>query len=303
LLFGYSIIQAGACTKFQYFNTNPAGIENLVIFEHDAGDLWAFDSRKSEYSASSLFDNKYEQINGRYVPWKLIPAGKSGKVARLEGGLDPDKVKFVTSTGTEYYAEPNGKTFTVPMVGGKAGDAQELYAVYHESDSTTRTLGKLSVATYSWLKRKVTLVPVTASVDEAAATKSLNDIYNPYGIEWEVTVDSPFTDMSWDDGDGKLESKSSNFVSVYSSEMRALNNAYKSSRGIDSESVYIFYFDEGDTKVPGLAGDMPVGYQFGYVFTKGETDGTLNKTLAHELGMLSHSRSLSQMTMMLAKSR
>ena len=83
-------------------------------------------------------------------------------------------------------------------MGGKAGDAQEVYAVYQDSDSTTRTLGKLSVATYPWLKSKVVLVPVTATVDEAAARKSLNDIYNPYGIEWEVTVVEKFEDKSWD---------------------------------------------------------------------------------------------------------
>ena len=80
--------------------------------------------------------------------------------------------------------------------------------MYQESDSTTRTLGKLSVATYPWLKRKVVLVPVTATVDEAAATKSLNDIYNPYGIEWEVTVAEKFEDKSWDLNGSDLNVKS-----------------------------------------------------------------------------------------------
>jgi hypothetical protein len=70
-------------------------------------------------------------------------------------------------------------------------------------DSTPpRSLGKIQAASYPWLKHKVVLVPMEAGLSLNAASKALNDIFAPYGITIEVTIDDVFTDRPW--GDGKL---------------------------------------------------------------------------------------------------
>jgi len=59
--------------------TNNIDSEASITFSNN-DDLWAFDEYNAAYSASSDFTRRYEQFNGKYVAWKLIPAGKFGKV-------------------------------------------------------------------------------------------------------------------------------------------------------------------------------------------------------------------------------
>jgi hypothetical protein len=65
--------------------------------------------------------------------------------------------------------------------------------------------------------------------------------------------------------------------------MKALNAAYKSQRGVDKNTVYLFVMNRGSVGGNHLAGDMPRGSQFGYLFKSGQDGETLNRTVAHEL--------------------
>jgi hypothetical protein len=117
-----------------------------------------------------------------------------------------------------------------------------------------------------------------------AASKALNDIFAPYGIGIDVTIDDVFTDRSWDiDGDGKLSVQGSSFFSEYTKEMDALNKAYKDQRDLVNEAAILFVFGGESAQGSLLLGDMPLENRFGYLF--GYTSGALAwKTMAHELG-------------------
>jgi hypothetical protein len=64
--------------------------------------------------------------------------------------------------------------------------------------------------------------------------------------------------------------------------MKSLNSAYKSQRGTDKSSVYLFILDKGQVGDSNPAGELPRGKQFGYLFTG--NGGDIDWTIAHELG-------------------
>lgn len=163
-------------------------------------------------------------------------------------------------------------------------DGYELYALYYQNDTTIKTIGKLKVASYPLLSKQVTIVPMQdIAVNKTNIEVALNNIYKPYGITWEVTIDQPFTNTSWDTDKKGLETTGSGFFSEYTPEMKALNAAYTRERGVDNQSVYLFWFAQKPESDQNLQGDMPLESRFGYLFSPTVTDKT-HQTMAHELG-------------------
>ncbi|MFO7868056.1 MAG: hypothetical protein R6U95_02005, partial [Bacteroidales bacterium] len=286
----YAVDQAGTLSRIGKsgenaaqqigFSTDSLDDEREIRFSN-AG-TWAFDSL-SEVYAQSKFAEEFEQIDGTIIPWKFVPIGKADKVQIhvTKGTIDLDKVTFTTPTGTEFFAERSGDDIVLTLIGAKERDGYELYAVYQEDDSTTTTIGKLNIASYPLVDRFVTIVPMhDKAIDTEQLTTAVNTIYKPYGIRWHIEVDSVFTDRSWDTEAEGLQATGSEWYSEFTAEMRALNNQYVSQRGIDEESVYIFWFAErSDTE--NLLGDMPLKSRFGYLFTPSLEDA--HQTIAHEL--------------------
>ena len=265
--------------------TNNISTEASISFTNN-DDLWAFDEYNEAYSASSDFTRRYEQFNGKYVAWKLIPEGKFGKVkATLSGTVkDPNKVVFRTPKGAEFKAEPNGNPYEITIPSGRDGDALEIFALYPNEDGTFTSLGKLNVATYKMQTHSVNLVPTSANtnIGATALAAQINKIYLPYGIEWTVNVEEPFT--TFDFQDNKLDADGSGFFSVYTDEMKALNEAFKTSgRNIDIENPYIFVVPAFNNAQGTLLGDMPLDFQIGYI-TPNADNAKLAHTISHELG-------------------
>ncbi len=257
-----------------------------VVFENNG--TWAFDNRNPDY-ADSPFDNEYQLLGDYDVPWKFIPLGKSDKIkARVTKGdiEDPNKVKFLTPAGTEFFAEYNNGWYELEATGGKTGDGVEIYAIYMPDDSTKRSLGKIRIASYPKKEMTVSCIPVgNFSIDGKISEELLNQIYAPYYIHWTVTTDEPFTETSWDTGDEGLQASGSGFWSEYTDEMQALRDAYTEQRGIDKESLYLFFFENGNSDENQLSGDMPLKSRFGFIFNAGsESSDKITKTAAHELG-------------------
>ena len=264
---------------------NNVSSDAQITFSN-SDNLWAFDAYNDAYKSSEDFTSKYENLNGYLVPWKLIPAGKFGKVtATLQGDLEnPDKVVFRTPKGTEFKSKNSGNTYEITIISGRENDAQEVYALYPENDTTMINLGKLNVATYTMQKHNLNLVPTAANtnLDAAALSAQINSIYRTIGIEWTVTIEEPFT--TFDFQDGKLDADGSGFFSVYTDEMDALNEAFKTSgRTIVNENSYIFVVPAFNNAEGNISGDMPLGYQIGYI-THNSDNSKLAHTISHELG-------------------
>jgi len=261
------------------FNPKIVNSQDAVVTFSKGSGKYAFDEWINGYEQALLIRDKYENLNGYYVPCKLIPPGRTDKVAfevKQTGKekINADSIIFRSGTGTEYIAK-NGE---ISITGGKENDAQDIYALYPDGKGGFKTLGKLKVLSYKELNLNVKIVPVNGNtIDEKSVENYLNnEVYGKLGISWTVSKDENFSYPN-----ENLQSEGSSFFSLYTNEMKALNAAYKSQRGVDKQTVYLFVMNTGNVKGYDLAGDMPRGGQFGYIF---KSSGNINRTIAHELG-------------------
>ena len=273
---------------FKQFNTIATNKATVTFIAHPE-QQYAFDAWKDIYNNSQLFQAEYEKLNGYRVSSKAIEAAKTDVVKATikinDNSIKPDSVRFVTGKGTRYESKYLGNNeYEITVVGGPAKDAQELYAIYPSSDlgggrQEVLSFGKLLIASYPHQKQKIILVPVNgASVNKNKIADELNKIYNKIAVEFDVQQDANFNDNSWDkNGDG-LDVDGSGLFSTLTSEMKALNNAYRNSkRPIDKSTIYLFVLPQAAKE--GVMGDMPRGKQFGYLF-----NGSDGRTVAHEVG-------------------
>ena len=265
-------------------STANSSIKASVQFKnYPEKQRYAFDEYQAAYSKSMLYKPKYEAlVNNYFVSHKAIVEGQTDVIKAVlttdDKTMVADSVRFVNHQGFRYTSKiiaPN--TFEVTIKGGTGGQTQELYATYPDGKKFL-SLGKLLITSYNTQQRKVVLVPVNnASVDRGAISQKLNNIYNPIGIQFEVSQDASLDDMSWDtNGDGKLAVKGSGLFSTLTPEMKALNQVYSQSRSVQADAVYLFILPSADEVV---AGDMPRGKQFGYLFS-----GDDGRVAAHEIG-------------------
>ncbi|MDR2038615.1 MAG: hypothetical protein LBQ60_11895, partial [Bacteroidales bacterium] len=222
------------------------------------------------------------------------PQGKSDVVeATIEinnGDIDPEKVIFKTPGGTEFKSEYQIGVYTINLIGGEAGDGQEIYAVYPSplggAGGGFLNFGKLGVVSYREQAYKAIIVPVNdTETDLSAIRQTLKEIYGPVGIAWEVSEEKGYSYF----GENKFFEKNSGLLSSYTEEMRKMNadfaGNYKNGN-IDATANYVFVLKySGSTMERDAAGFMPRGGQFGYIFTKDfQSDKEILNTIAHELG-------------------
>lgn len=124
-------------------------------------------------------------------------------------------------------------------------------------------------------KINVTLVSVNGAPIPVDAASTLNEIYEPTGITFNVNTIPVTLDHFWGE---KIETGNSDLLNTYTPEQQALTLALKTALGAEytTDTYYMLYTNEGAENKD--AGFMPLKRQFGFVF-----DGK-NKTLAHELG-------------------
>jgi hypothetical protein len=232
--------------------------------------------------------------------WKFIPPGNSDKVlARLPASLPTPfyfkNLKFVTTNQTEisYDSTATASGITLTLPGGDDGTDYSLHAVYN-TPKGWKQVGRVDVMTRSLKTFNVVIVPVEAdiSVDKTNIETNLNNIYSKYGIRWTVDVNTKFaaenkTGIENIVGTNYQLFAGDAFLSVYSLQQKELNSLFKQyASGVtkyDNKTVYLFALKNSPKNTDGTSistrGDMPIGYQWGYLF--GGVDAS---TVAHELG-------------------
>jgi len=194
------------------FDPNAINSSDAIVFFSKGSGKYAFDEWNELYENILLIRDKYEHLGNYNVPAKLIPPGRTDKVAFTvniinRDKIDPDKIIFRSGTGTEYKAN-NGE---ISITGGRENDAQDIYALYPAGNGKFQTLGKLKVLSYKELDVNVTIVPVNGNtIDDRLAETYLNNLYGQLGIRITVKQDSSF---HYSDQD--LQSEGSGFFSRY----------------------------------------------------------------------------------------
>ncbi|MEN9610693.1 MAG: hypothetical protein RLZZ628_1507, partial [Bacteroidota bacterium] len=253
--------------------------------------FYAFDAYNPVYGQDVLWRTKYEKIGDYGVANKASAPGKpdalKASIRLLDNSLRASDVIFMSSKGMKFVSRPMAEAglYEIDIVGGPAGDAQEIYALHPKTGEVGKywSLGKILVASYTPQKRKLVLVPVNGATTNAATIEqNLNTIYQPIGISWQVVADNNFEDNTWDvvSADGKMQIDETGFWSTQTLEMQLLKKHYATKRVVEANSLYLFVCTEANK--PNVGGDMPRGKQFGYLFLNGNTQ--VGRTVAHEVG-------------------
>ena len=227
---------------------------------------------------------------GRAAPWKLVPVGESDPVlARVEGDpLDTAGVRFARADGETVPAawSPRDSGWALALDAPGPGEAYDLFAA-----RGGRAAGRLRVVAYPRQRHAVTLALVgDAALDTAALSRALVAIYGPAGVEIALRVDGRLRGArGWDlDGDGRLRLPGGGLPALLggaeSEEMRALQRAYRAAGGAaEGPVLFVLGGAAGPAgEAAALAGEMPRGQRFGYLFGGGGPG--LARAIAHELG-------------------
>ncbi|MCU0420344.1 MAG: hypothetical protein MUC38_11895, partial [Cyclobacteriaceae bacterium] len=259
---------------------------NLALkFDASPDQAFGFDVKHDPLAA------KYERLEGdKYAPWKSVATGRTDAVlAILEGsGFDKSKIRFeqAGSPLTPNTSAPNSSTanaYELRVNGTSDGIEEGLLALYTPPDTTKKeqVLGKLNVATYDEIQKTVVIVPVNGNkypYSEANLRTQLNKIYGQAVVKWNVQMAPegfvvPGIDPFDDGGSGLL--------SNYSPDMRKVVDAYNTDPAPDT--YYLFLVK--NPKAGKLAGYMPRGKKFGFIFTdQAASEPAIIHTMAHELG-------------------
>jgi hypothetical protein len=251
---------------------------------------WAFDEANDVYIPGSFYYSSYNKItykgsNRVYpTPWQFLAKGgapQKVKVTKPNGYAWAD-LKFVTSTGLELELSEVDQLNLLPA----QSEAQYfVYAFLMNADGTATYCGSMTTMTRSIKTYYAKLVDLGGTYNLETLRTGLNNIYKPYGIEWNLSEDRDFKgdndykvslNTILDEGVGPEDDDA--FFSEYTPNQKALNSLYRSysigKSTYDDKAVYLFALPSGTQ-----LGDMPIGYQWGYLFGNVKAD-----ILAHELG-------------------
>ncbi|WP_299182379.1 fibronectin type III domain-containing protein [uncultured Aquimarina sp.] len=264
-----------------------------------AGITVTFNNTKGFYSfdtvpknAGGSIANEYDKVpisgGGEYnIPYKAIAALPdhptdfvTAEVAISTNDHSASDIIFKTKEGTKVQASWNRDSTTATLSLKKAFDfaKQQIIATVRPKDSTDKY--KVAGAANLWhlANQDVATINVKLiSVNGASLSgigERINKIYNPAGVQFNVTSASPLTvsDTTLDVGDSSL-------LSQYTEGEKAWISQFKTLPGYQRDTYYLFVTDIPPSD-SGTEGFMPLKRQFGFVFA-GDDKG---RTAAHELG-------------------
>ena len=158
-------------------------------------------------------------------------------------------------------------------------DTTSIYAY----DAENHIVGKVNVLSYDKVTRKICLVPIgdTKAPDASAVKQWLDEIFAKLMVDFDVTIGEPIT-IQYAKG-SVFTHGGSGVIGVYNTDQKAAISKLKE-RGIDNETVYLFFVKEckalkANDSPDVVNGYMPRGYQFGFIYNE------LNnyRTIAHEI--------------------
>ena len=158
-------------------------------------------------------------------------------------------------------------------------DTTSIYAY----DAENHIVGKVNVLSYDKVTRKICLVPIgdTKAPDASAVKQGLDEIFKNLMIDFDVTIAEPIA-IQYAKGN-IFTHGGSGVIGVYNTDQKAAISKLKE-RGIDNETVYLFFVKEckalkANDSPDVVNGYMPRGYQFGFIYNE------LNnyRTIAHEI--------------------
>ncbi|KAF5063069.1 hypothetical protein DSECCO2_298340 [anaerobic digester metagenome] len=205
------------------------------------------------------------------LPWKSV--GTTGQDKLFATPVEDPAHTFAFQNGSAVSASTEGTSYGVWVTPPPAGE-DNLLAL---AGADTSLAGAIRVKAYSPIRRVLKVVPVGDNkpmFSAASLQTELNRIYAQALTEWEVSFTQPLQSTNWDVAP-------LNFVELpetdYSTEMRAIWQAFLAEQTYDRNAVYLFVvtgFNKADTR-----GYMPLRSGYGFISTAATA-----RDAAHELG-------------------
>ena len=238
------------------------------------------------YSAGNYLFDTYDNYTGKTGYAERFPSIGEGDYRpayacaesrdQIEIKAEPyENITFKTERGVPVLCKDG--ILTVTARGER--DTTSIYAY----DAENHIVGKVNVLSYDKVTRKICLVPVgnSKAPDAAAAKQELDKIFAKLMVDFDVTIGEPIT-IPYSKGK-KFTHGGSGIIGVYNTDQKAAISKLKE-RGVDEETVYLFLVKEckafkANDSADVVAGYMPRGYQFGFIYNE------LNnfRTVAHEI--------------------
>ena len=150
-------------------------------------------------------------------------------------------------------------------------------------------IGRIDVLSRELKSYTVDVVPIDQTLSEGDATSiqtELNTLYNQYGINWTVQLESKFASENKAAieeivGPDYQLTAGDEFLREYTAEQIGIHSLYKKYTGYDNHDPVVFLYANAPTEIVDAnlkKGEMPIGRQWGYLY-----GGVDAPTLAHEL--------------------
>lgn len=255
-------------------------------------------------SEKGTLRNEYKHVadsegNDYFFVHKAVKNGETdqikGKVEILDNDISIDDLVIKTKQGEEISYSVQGDEITLDLRGHYTFENEEIIATIQPKEGTTdkeTVAGSFTLWHMSEKEANVTIVPVNGvSLPSATALQeSLNNIYGKAIVKLNVSVAPSYTLPSSTYGGDHIAMDDSGLLANYTTEQQAVIRHYKQNGPYNPDAYYLFVFG-GDVQPDRseVAGFMPIGRQFGFVFSNnlhalegGKT--SLPGTMAHELG-------------------
>ncbi len=307
----------GPATSHNTNGVGSGGVNQItsadITVEFIKSGYYAFD--EAPKNAGGTLADQYDTVpvigGGSYtIPYKAISNIDHALDIATYSNSELTKDDFIKVKATYANSEYNKDDIVfktkegvkVPFTWNEAGDVatlflkkqfdfgkQQIIATIKPKDSTQKYSVAGAVNLWHLTSQKVTDIDVTIiPVNGASVSKSIgqqiNEIYNPAGVSFKVSVANSFKidQAVWDlNGNGKLDVGDSGILAHYTKEEQAIKNYFKTQMTSNPKTYYVFVL--GDDIKPSKSdtkGFMPLKRQYGFTFDQ----NTKATTIAHELG-------------------
>jgi hypothetical protein len=262
-----------ATKDFQVQFSNDS-IQHPFGFDRMSIPQWYKDYEIIQLSDKTAYKVPYISIS------KSAPLQAKVKASFKTTGTIHPVITFSTSTGVNI---PTTRIGTTDNYNLSFSYSSLNTAIYAKADG--KKIGKLNIIALDQKNSKVIIVPVNnASISNSSSSTlqtSLNDIYQQANSKWTVSIKPNFT-IAFDSNSNGLDVSDATLMSKYSSEMKAIRDAYKTANPTYDKTAY-YLFVVPSFSDPTQLGYMVRGKGIGFVTPFGSAQDFI-KTIAHELG-------------------
>ncbi|MDX8553259.1 DNA/RNA non-specific endonuclease [Tenacibaculum sp. 1B UA] len=257
----------------------------VVTFTKATDSKYGFDAYESNYSATK---DLYKKLgNNYYVPYKAVAKNDTetivANLAITDSKIKPQNIVFKTKDGVAIKKIDSTATSYTLQLKGIFDDAEI------ETQALVKQGTKYEVAgafiQYQATSKNVKVVVVNTSNTSARTIKeTLQNIYQQAMVNLTITEINDFkNDLETLAPNGTIQSGESGFAAQYTEQQRQINNKLKQHPQYQQDAYYLIVTD----KTPSSANEkglMPLGRQFGYIYTANAPPSGVGGLAAHELG-------------------